>query len=184
MPSRAGWGCNRLARAGVTETSVRPDTEPHGLKYGLRSQCQRGRKCSTGVTRCNVVDERHTHTALSPPAPCTELLGSRYCSSLLLSFYCHPLLVQQSQPVPSLVVSHSTMSLPIERLIDQRPNLRRKLISADTVNTTLAATVTALQVGGDLVDLAPIPGLSVAVGLLAEILKKVQVSISSSSSGR
>ena len=76
------------------------------------------------------------------------------------------------------------MSLPTERLIDQRPNLRRKLISPDTVNTTLAAAVTALQDGGDLADIAPIPGLSVAVGLLAEILKKVQVSISSYSSGR
>ena len=76
------------------------------------------------------------------------------------------------------------MSLPTERLIDQRPNLRRKLISAETVNTTLAATITALQAGGDLADIAPIPGLSVAVGLLAEILKKVQVSISSSSSRR
>ncbi|KAI0704030.1 hypothetical protein C8Q76DRAFT_823520 [Earliella scabrosa] len=72
------------------------------------------------------------------------------------------------------------MSLPTERLIDQRPNLRRKLISADTVNTTLAATITALQAGGDLADIAPIPGLSVAVGLLAEILKKVQATRSNS----
>ena len=75
------------------------------------------------------------------------------------------------------------MSLPTERLIDRGPNFRRKLIRVDTVNMTLAATVTALQAGGDLADIAPIPGLSVAVGLLAEILKKVQVSISSSSSG-
>ena len=103
---------------------------------------------------------------------------------LLLSFSFHPLLVRQPQPVPFVIVSRSAMSLPTERLIDRGPNLRRKPISADTVNTTLAATVTALQAGGDLVDLAPIPGLSVAVGLLTEILKKVQVSISSSSSGR
>ena len=182
MRSRAGLGCNRLARAGVTEAAVRPaHTEPHGLKYGLRSQCQRGRKCSTGVTRCNVVDERHTHTALSPPAPCTGLL---YCSSLLLSFSFHPLLVRQPQPVPFVIVSRSAMSVPTERLIDRGPNLRRKRISDDTINTMFAATVTALQAGGDLADIAPTPGLSVAVGLLAEILKKVQVSISSSSSDR
>ena len=71
------------------------------------------------------------------------------------------------------------MPLPVlVRLIDRGRALYRKFVNDDTLNTALAATVTTLEAGGDLADLAPIPGLPVAVGLLAEILKKVQVSIS------
>ena len=83
-------------------------------------------------------------------------------------------------PCTTLTVWPSTMSLrTLSRLIDRGQNFWRKLIGDDTLNTALAATITTLEAGGDLADLAPIPGLPVAVGLLAEILKKVQVSFRS-----
>ncbi|KAI0702081.1 hypothetical protein C8Q76DRAFT_697826 [Earliella scabrosa] len=85
-------------------------------------------------------------------------------------------------PCTTITVSPSTMSLPqtLSSLIDRGRNFWRKLIGDDTLNTALAATITTLQAGGDLADLAPIPGLPVAVGLLAEILKKVQATRSNS----
>ncbi|KAI0702128.1 hypothetical protein C8Q76DRAFT_697862 [Earliella scabrosa] len=85
-------------------------------------------------------------------------------------------------PCTTITVSPSTMSLPqtLSSLIDRGRNFWRKLIGDDTLNTALAATITTLEAGGDLADLAPIPGLPVAVGLLAEILKKVQATRSNS----
>ncbi|KAI0702222.1 hypothetical protein C8Q76DRAFT_697939 [Earliella scabrosa] len=53
-------------------------------------------------------------------------------------------------------------------------------ISGDTVNTALNVTVTVLEAGGDLVDLAPVPGLSAVVGILVQIVKKVQATRSNS----
>ena len=72
------------------------------------------------------------------------------------------------------------MSPPAVNAVERRPNIHPMLISGDTVNTALNVTVTVLEAGGDLVDLAPVPGLSAVVGILVQIVKKVQVSVHSS----
>ena len=64
--------------------------------------------------------------------------------------------------------------------VDRGPNIRPTPISGDLVNTALNGTVAVLEVTGDLADLAPIPGLSAVVGILVQIVKKVQVSANSS----
>ncbi|KAI0702125.1 hypothetical protein C8Q76DRAFT_824890 [Earliella scabrosa] len=72
------------------------------------------------------------------------------------------------------------MSPPAVNAVDRRPNIHPMLISGDTVNTALNVTVTVLEAGGDLVDLAPVPGLSAVVGILVQIVKKVQATRSNS----
>lgn len=44
------------------------------------------------------------------------------------------------------------------------------------MDTALETTITVLENGRELVELAPIPGLPLAVDILIDILKKVQVS--------
>ncbi|KAI0735234.1 hypothetical protein C8Q76DRAFT_828299 [Earliella scabrosa] len=61
--------------------------------------------------------------------------------------------------------------------VDRGPNIRPTPISGDLVNTALNGTVAVLEVTGDLADLAPIPGLSAVVGILVQIVKKVQACV-------
>ena len=68
------------------------------------------------------------------------------------------------------------MSVPAVKSVDRGSNIHPTLISDDIVNTALNGTVAVLEVGGDLADLAPIPGLSAVLGILVQIVKKVQVS--------
>ena len=63
------------------------------------------------------------------------------------------------------------------RFVDRLKKLYHgKLFGEHGMDTALETTITVLENGRELVELAPIPGLPFAVNILIEILKKVQVS--------
>lgn len=49
--------------------------------------------------------------------------------------------------------------------------------SGDTIDITLSTARSFLNVGGDLLSLAPIPGLEVAATVLANVIGTIQVSV-------
>ena len=55
--------------------------------------------------------------------------------------------------------------------------LRNKHLADNSRNAALEATINVLETGGNLADLAPVPGLASILDVLARILKKVQASL-------
>ena len=62
-------------------------------------------------------------------------------------------------------------------LHDRFKRLHRKLFGDGATDAVLAATISTLEAGGKLVELAPVPGLASVVDVLVGILNKARVRI-------
>ena len=61
------------------------------------------------------------------------------------------------------------------KLSDRFMKLYRKLTGDEALQSALAGTIKTLETGRGLAELAPVPGLPVALDVLIAILEKVQV---------